>query len=111
MSVVSPIAACGARIGSLALLLSGTVALRQPLAVDRRLLPVILAVGLTDTGANALFTLASARGFLSIVSVLGSLYPVVTVLLAHLVLGERISRVQRMGVAVALAGVAVVASG
>jgi drug/metabolite transporter (DMT)-like permease len=55
--------------------------------------------------------LASARGYLSIVSVLGSLYPVVTVLAAHLVLGERVSRFQLGGVALALAGVAVVASG
>ena len=64
-----------------------------------------------DTTANCLFVLASARGFLSIVSVLGSLYPVVTVLAAHVVLGERISRMQRWGIALALAGVAVVASG
>ena len=68
-------------------------------------------LGLLDTAANGLFVLASARGYLSIVSVLGSLYPVVTVLAAHLILGERISRTQRWGVAVALAGVAVVASG
>src|SRR5438128_2606752 len=46
-----------------------------------------------------LFVLASARGYLSIVSVLGSLYPIVTVLAAHVLLGERISRVQLGGVA------------
>ena len=49
--------------------------------------------------ANALFAFASGHGLLSLVSVLGSLYPVVTVLLAHVVLGERLTRTQRAGVA------------
>jgi drug/metabolite transporter (DMT)-like permease len=53
--------------------------------------------------------LASAGGFLSVVSVLGSLYPVVTLLAAHAVLGERISVPQRLGVGLALGGVAIVA--
>jgi drug/metabolite transporter (DMT)-like permease len=43
--------------------------------------------------------------------VLGSLYPVVTVLLAHVILGERLTCTQKTGVAVALAGVAAIASG
>jgi drug/metabolite transporter (DMT)-like permease len=101
----------GARVGSLALLGTGVLVTRSNLRLTRRDVPAVALLGLLDTGANALFVLASARGYLSIVSVLGSLYPVVTVLAAHLVLGERISRAQRWGVAVALAGVAVVASG
>ena len=48
---------------------------------------------------------------LSIVAVLGSIYPVVTVILAHLVHGERISKVQIGGVSVALVGVALVSAG
>src|SRR5438105_834978 len=101
----------GARIGSLTLLLGAAAATRSSLRIDRGSLPAVAALGVLDTAANCLFVLASARGYLSIVSVLGSLYPVVTVLAAHLILGERISRTQRWGVAVALAGVAVVASG
>ena len=101
----------GARVGSLALLVTAVLVTRSKLRLTRRDVPAVALLGLLDTGANALFVLASARGYLSIVSVLGSLYPVVTVLAAHLLLGERISRVQRWGVAVALAGVAVVASG
>ena len=73
-------------------------------------MPVIFLVGVADLSANALFALASQRGLLSVVAVLGSLFPVVTVLLAHLVLHERISRVQFLGIAVALVGVAVVAA-
>ncbi|KQX66780.1 DMT family transporter [Angustibacter sp. Root456] len=73
--------------------------------------PSLALVGLGDVGANLTFALASQRGFLSITSVLGSLYPVVTVLLARLVLHERLTRVQLLGVSAALAGVALVALG
>lgn len=99
----------GARVGSLTLLAVGSVVLRMPLRIGRRDVPGVAAVGLLDTSANGLFVLASAGGFLAVVSVLGSLYPVVTLLAAHALLGERISLPQRLGVALALAGVAVVA--
>jgi drug/metabolite transporter (DMT)-like permease len=101
----------GARVGSLTLLVAAAVASRSALRLTRRDLPAVALLGLLDTTANGLFVLASARGYLSIVSVLGSLYPVVTVLAAHVLLGERVSRAQRLGVGLALAGVAVVASG
>jgi drug/metabolite transporter (DMT)-like permease len=99
----------GARVGSLSILLLGALLTRADLRVSGRNLAVVAALGLLDTGANALFVLASARGYLSIVSVLGSLYPVVTVVAAHVILTERISWPQRAGIALALGGVAVVA--
>lgn len=74
-------------------------------------LPALAVVGAADVGANLLFALATQRGFLSITSVLGSLYPVATVLLARLVLHERLTRVQQVGVAAALAGVVLVSVG
>jgi drug/metabolite transporter (DMT)-like permease len=101
----------GARIGSLAVLLLLTGAMRAPLRLAPRSLPAVAAVGLGDVSANALFALASSRGLLSLVAVLGSLYPVVTVLLAHVLLGERLTRAQQAGVVVALAGVAAIAGG
>ena len=101
----------GARVGSLSILLSGALVTGARLGVSLPDLRAAAAIGLIDTGANALFVLASARGYLSIVSVLGSLYPVVTVLAAHVLLAERISWPQRAGVALALGGVAVVAYG
>ena len=70
----------------------------------------MLLVGLGDVSAHALFALASHHGLIAVVSVLGSLFPIVTVVLAHLVLHERIFHVQRVGVAIALIGVAVVAA-
>jgi drug/metabolite transporter (DMT)-like permease len=99
----------GARVGSLALLVALTVATRQPLGVPRTSLLAVAAVGVADVSANALFAFASGHGLLALVSVLGSLYPVVTVLLAHVLLGERLTRAQQVGVAVALAGVAAIA--
>jgi len=101
----------GARVGSLTLLLALTAAVGATVRVGRRGLVPVAAVGLTDVAANALFALASTRGLLSIVAVLGSLYPVTTVLLAHVVLGERLTGVQIAGVAVALAGVAALSIG
>lgn len=101
----------GARTGSLSLLVAAALFTRSTLRTSRHTLAFAAAIGLIDTGANALFVLASERGYLSIVSVLGSLYPVVTVLAAHVLLSERISWPQRAGVALALGGVAVVAYG
>jgi len=71
----------------------------------------VFAVGLLDVVANGLFVAASTRSLLSLVAVLGSIYPVVTVVLAHLVHGERITRIQVAGVTVALAGVVLVSAG
>lgn len=71
----------------------------------------LAAVGIFDVTANALFAVASTQGLVSLVAVLASLYPVVTIFLAALVLKERIRPSQAVGVALALAGVAAIASG
>ena len=71
----------------------------------------LAGIGLLDLGANALYNHASTLGELSSVSVASSLYPVVTVMLAALLLGERVQGVQRAGVVVALAGVLMIAAG
>ena len=72
---------------------------------------LLIGVGVCDTAANMLFGLASTRGLLSVVSVLASLYPVVLVALARLLLHERIAKHQLAGVAVALGGVALISAG
>lgn len=77
----------------------------------RKALPLLVATGLFDTGANLLYGGAATRGLISVVSVLASLYPVVLVFLARIVLAERIARPQLAGVAAALAGVALISSG
>jgi len=72
-------------------------------------LVVLVAAG--DLGANLAFAVASTKGFVSITSVLSSLFPVVTVLLARVVLKERLRRVQIIGVAVTMLGVAGISAG
>ncbi len=101
----------GARVGSLALLVTLALGRGAPLRVGRHWLLPVAAIGLCDVAANVLFALASGRGLLALVSVLGSLYPVTTVMLAYLVLGERLTKPQVAGVAVALAGVAALSAG
>ena len=81
------------------------VARTRPRMPDGAAAP-IAAVGTLDIGANALFAAALAQGLGGVVSVLGSLYPVTTVVLAQVVLHERVRRLQRVGVTTALAGVA-----
>lgn len=60
---------------------------------------------------TGLFTAAAARGELSLVAVVGALYPVVTVILAFIVLSERLVAYQVFGVAAAFAGVVAIAGG
>lgn len=104
-------AAFSARSASTVLLC--LAALRYPAARSggARQLPVLLVVGVLDVAANLLFALASRHGLLSVVSVLASLYPLATVLLARAVLGERVRRVQELGIVLALTGVLLIAAG
>lgn len=71
----------------------------------------LCAVGCVDLLATTLLALANNEGDVSIVSVMGALYPVMTVILAWIVLRERLARIQAAGVACALAGVLMVAGG
>jgi drug/metabolite transporter (DMT)-like permease len=102
----------GARTSSLLVLTGIAVAARRSQAAwpGRRIVPVAL-VGIADTSANLLFALAATGGNLAVVGVLGSLYPVATVLLARWLLRERLSGGQNAGVALALTGVGLLAAG
>lgn len=71
----------------------------------------LVALGFFDLTANGLYVVAADRGLLSVVGVLGSLYPAVTVLLARIVLHERLAAVQNAGVLITLAGVVALAAG
>lgn len=106
-----PYAVATARGVSSLLAVAVAVAVGAALRPGAAALPALVAVGLCDVGANVLFGLASTHGFLSVVSVLSSLYPIVTVGLAALLLHERIAPTQRLGVAGALAGAALITAG
>jgi drug/metabolite transporter (DMT)-like permease len=100
-----------ARATSVAVFALAFAVMRPKMKLTRSSAVPILAIGVLDTGSNALFSVASTLGFLSVVSVLSSVYPVFTVLLAYVFAHERLSRVQKIGVATALAGVALIAAG
>jgi drug/metabolite transporter (DMT)-like permease len=77
----------------------------------QRMIPIIAVVGWTDLGANGLYGYASRHGLVSVTAVLASLYPAVTVLLARFVEGERMRRIQDIGVGLAMCGVVLLAAG
>ena len=81
---------------------------RTRLRLRPRYLMFAAAAGIGDTVGNVLFAASSAHGLVSLTSVLASLYPIVTVLLAAAVLRERIAPMQRAGVALTLAGVVLI---
>ena len=71
---------------------------------------VVLGVGLGDTLGNLLFAASAGRGLVSVTSVLASLYPIVTVILAALVIGERVARLQLAGIVLTLAGIGLISA-
>ena len=99
------------RGASLSALVVAALALRPPLALGRTDVAALVTIGVLDVTANGLFAAAANEGLVSVVAVLGSLYPVVTVLLARVVLRERVRRLQQVGVVTALCGVVLIAAG
>ena len=104
-------AVVAARVASTTFAVAAALALRTSLRAPAAVLPMIAAVGIFDTGANVFVAAATTHGTVGIVAVLSALYPVVTVVLAWVVLGERLSPAKRVGGVVALVGAALVAAG
>jgi drug/metabolite transporter (DMT)-like permease len=100
-----------ARVLDVVLLFALVAAMRPGLALSGRDTRDIAAIGIFDVAANGLFAAASTEGLVSVVAVLASLYPVVTIFLARAVLGERIRASRGFGVVLALLGVAAIAGG
>jgi drug/metabolite transporter (DMT)-like permease len=101
----------GMRLTSLVVYAVVAAVRRSTGGVGRRDWPTLVFVGLADLSANALFVAASTQGLVSVAAVLGSLYPVVTILLARAILAERLRMVQNVGVVLAMAGVVAIATG
>jgi drug/metabolite transporter (DMT)-like permease len=107
----APWAVVAARSTSVALAVAVILLTSASFRPPRNLLPLLVGVGVFDTGANVFVAFATTLGAAGIVAVLSALYPVVTVVLARVVLSERIGPARATGGALALAGAALVAAG
>ncbi|NVI89324.1 EamA family transporter [Actinomadura sp. BRA 177] len=107
----------GARLGNLVIVIVALLVLafrggdQGPRVSGRTLIALALLSGSLDASANVLYFLAVHDGLLSLAAVLTSLYPAITMLLARVAYSERLRTVQRVGMAVAIAGVALVTVG
>jgi drug/metabolite transporter (DMT)-like permease len=99
------------RITSTSVILLAVAAQRPQLRIRTRELPFLFLIGFGDMLGNLLFAAASSQGLVSIVSVLASLYPVVTILLARAILSEHVARSQEGGIVLTLAGLALISAG
>ena len=100
-----------ARLTSAVVLALAIVALRRRPAIPGALVPGVVAIGLLDMAGNAGFLLAEQTGSLAVASVLSSLYPVTTVVLAALLLRERVTRDHAVGIVLALVAIVLIAAG
>ena len=94
-----------ARLASTVGILGFALVTHQPLGQALRLLPLIALSGFLDVSGNAFYVLSGQAGRMDVAAVIGSLYPGPTVLLAGLLLRERLGRVQVLGVLTALAAI------
>jgi drug/metabolite transporter (DMT)-like permease len=99
-----------ARVASVTLMLSLASATRAQFKPARKVLLYMVLAGLFDSSGNALFVAATQHGRLDVAAVLSSFYPASTVVLAWLVLKERISPIQGLGIIAAFASVPLIAA-
>jgi drug/metabolite transporter (DMT)-like permease len=102
-AVFWPLAA--ARLSSFLFLLAVVLFRRQMILPDKSVLPVVFLAGALDVAGNVFFVLATHDGRLDVAAILSSLYPAVTVLLASIILKERVTRLQAIGIFVALVAI------
>jgi drug/metabolite transporter (DMT)-like permease len=98
------------RLAAAVIMLIAAAVRRPPIRLAGRNLWIVLGVGIGDTLGNVLFAGSASHGLVSLTSVLASLYPVVTVALAALMLKERVAGLQRVGIVLTLAGVALIST-
>ena len=98
-----------ARIAVVLLLAAGLLVLRAPVAAPARRVPLLSVPGLLLLLGTLLYAEATHHGLISVVSVLASLATVVTATLSYVVLHERLSTIQRVGIVLATLGVVLLA--
>jgi drug/metabolite transporter (DMT)-like permease len=100
-----------ARMGSISVLVVIATVTRAAIRPGPGVGPLIAGAGVLDMVANLLFLMAERRGLLTLVAVIAALYPAATVVLARVVLHERLSRSQLIGLALAAVGIGLIAAG
>ena len=98
------------RIASVSIVISVALILRNRGSFKKEDMPALLFVGSADFLANLTLGIATTKGLASVAFVLGSLFPIVTALLAFGIHKERLLKVQYMGILAAVAGVATIAA-
>ncbi|MEK9162745.1 MAG: DMT family transporter [Chloroflexota bacterium] len=97
-----------ARAASLGVTVIATLIMRQPLSPKIDHLPLIAIVGVMDAAGNAFYAWAAQLGRLDVAAVLSSLYPASTILLAWIILKERLARMQWVGVAATMLAIVLI---
>lgn len=99
-----------ARLVSLLFMLVFVRARGEAMLPKGRVFPLILLAGSLDVAGNVFFILAAHAGRLDVATILSSLYPAVTVLLAAIILRERVSRLQGVGIALAMGAILLISA-
>ena len=99
-----------ARLSSFLFMLAIVLTRRQGMLPKKSLFPLILLAGALDVAGNAFFVLAAHAGRLDVAAILSSLYPAVTVLLASIILKERVTRLQALGIIFALVAIPLISA-
>lgn len=97
------------RMGSAGI--AAAVVASRPIALSRLPVAVIVVAGLFDVGGNVLYVVARELMPIGLAAALVGLYPIVTMLLARLLLGERLTRLGQLGVALAVLGIVLISAG
>ncbi|MFL5691122.1 MAG: EamA family transporter [Ktedonobacteraceae bacterium] len=103
-----PLAA--ARVTSFLFTLALVLMRRQEILPKLTTFPLVLLAGVLDVAGNAFFVMATHTGRLDVAAILSSLYPAATVLLAWILLRERVSRWQGLGILLALIAIPLISS-
>jgi drug/metabolite transporter (DMT)-like permease len=99
------------KVSTLLPILAVVILGRRPWRVPRSIFPPLLATALLDLAGNGLYILATQAGRLDVAATLSSLYPVTTVVLAVIVLRERVTRSHLFGIIMAAIAIALIAGG
>lgn len=100
-----------ARIANVTLVVALILVLRRSWRIPRGAAPIVILAGFADATGNATYFIATQAGRLDVAAVLSALFPVTTILLAVVILRERVGRGQLVGIVLAIAAVALIAGG